>query len=338
MHAQISATTYRALGILWVLLAALPWIAPNNYWLNLGTLWLTNLLLIASLNLLMGYSGQISLAHGAFYGIGAYVSGVLGAKYGVSPWIGLPVALVATGVVAFAVGWPTLRLRGHYLAMATLGFNAIASVLFVEFRDWTGGPNGLVNIPPYTLFGVKLDSDRSFYFLALIAVGIALVLLLNLLDSRTGRALRALSTAEVGAQCMGVDVHRYKILVFVVSAMFAALAGCLYAHHNAFVSPESFDFMVSTMLVVMVALGGTGHWWGAFLGALIYTVLPEVLRSFGDLELLIFGVSLILVLLFFPRGMGGALDLLCAKIAGLRSRGPGAKPPSADARGAGADS
>jgi branched-chain amino acid transport system permease protein len=314
MHAQISPATYRGLAVLWVLLAAVPWIAPNSYWLNMGTLWLTNLLLVASLNLLMGYSGQISLAHGAFFGIGAYVSGVLGAKYGISPWIGLPAALSATGLVALLVGWPTLRLRGHYLAMATLGFNAIASVLFVELRDWTGGPNGLVNIPPYVLFGMKLDSDRAFYFLALVGVGIALLLVLNLLDSRTGRALRALSTTEVGAECMGVDVHKYKILVFIVSAMLAALAGCLYAHHNAFVSPESFDFMTSTMLVVMVALGGTGHWWGAFLGALIYTVLPEALRSFGDLELLIYGVSLVLVLLFFPRGLGGGLDLLLARL------------------------
>ncbi len=324
MHAQISNATYRGLGLLWLVLAALPWIAPNSYWLNLGTLWLTNLLLVASLNLLMGYSGQISLAHGAFFGIGAYVSGVLSAKYGISPWIGLPAALASTGLVAFLVGWPTLRLRGHYLAMATLGFNAIASVLFVELRDWTGGPNGLVNIPPYVLFGVKLDSDRAFYFLALAAVGSALLLLLNLLDSRTGRALRALSTTETGAECMGIDVHKHKILVFVVSAMLAALAGCLYAHHNAFVSPETFDFMTSTMLVVMVALGGTGHWWGAFLGALVYTLLPEALRSFGDLELLIYGVSLVLVLLFFPRGLGGALDLLATRI----RRRPSAATPA----------
>ena len=328
MHAQISAATYRGLAVLWVVLAALPWVAPNSYWLNMGTLWLTNLLLVASLNLLMGYSGQISLAHGAFFGIGAYVSGVLSAKYGVSPWLGLPAALAATGQVAFLVGWPTLRLRGHYLAMATLGFNAIASVLFVELRDWTGGPNGLVNIPPYVLFGVKLDSDRAFYFLALTGVGIAMLLLINLLDSRTGRALRALSTTEVGAECMGVNVHKYKILVFVTSAMLAALAGCLYAHHNAFVSPESFDFMVSTMLVVMVALGGTGHWWGAFLGALVYTMLPEALRSFGDLELLVYGVSLVLVLLFFPRGLGGALDLLIERVRRRRGAAVPAKAGS----------
>ena len=314
MHSAIGPATYRGLAVLGVLLLVVPWIAPNAYILNLATLWLTNLLLVASLNLLMGYAGQISLAHGAFYGIGAYVSGVLGAKYGISPWIGLPVSLAVTGLVALVVGWPTLRLKGHYLAMATLGFNAIASVLFVELRDWTGGPNGLVNIPPYVLFGWKLDSDRVFFYFTLVVTFGCLVLLLNLLDSRAGRALRALSTAEIGAECMGIDVHWHKLLVFVVSAMFAALAGCLYAHHNAFVSPESFDFGVSVMLVVMVALGGTGHWWGAFFGALIYTALPELLRSVGDLEMLVFGVSLVLVLLFFPRGLGGALDWVLARV------------------------
>jgi branched-chain amino acid transport system permease protein len=313
MHSAIGPATYRGLAVLWTLLLVVPWIAPNNYILNLGTLWLINLILVASLNLLMGYSGQISLAHGAFYGLGAYVSGVLGAKYGVSPWLGMPAALAVTAAVALLVGWPTLRLRGHYLAMATLGFNAIASVLFVELRDWTGGPNGLVNIPPYVLFGWKLDSDRVFFYFTLVVAGICLVLLLNLLDSRAGRALRALSTAEIGAECMGIDVHGHKMLVFIVSAMMAALAGCLYAHHNAFVSPESFDFMVSTMLVVMVALGGTGHWWGAFLGALVYTALPELLRAVGDLEMLVVGISLVLVMLFFPRGLGGALDWVLAR-------------------------
>jgi len=324
VHSAIGPATYRGLAVLGVLLLVVPWIAPNAYILNLATLWLTNLLLVASLNLLMGYAGQISLAHGAFYGIGAYVSGVLGAKYGISPWIGLPVSLGVTGLVALVVGWPTLRLKGHYLAMATLGFNAIASVLFVELRDWTGGPNGLVNIPPYVLFGWKLDSDRVFFYFTLVVTFGCLVLLLNLLDSRAGRALRALSTAEIGAECMGIDVHWHKLLVFVVSAMIAALAGCLYAHHNAFVSPESFDFGVSVMLVVMVALGGTGHWWGAFFGALIYTALPELLRSVGDLEMLVFGVSLVLVLLFFPGGLGGALDLVLARF-GRRGAGERAR-------------
>ncbi len=320
MHAPITRNTYLGLGVLWLALLIVPGIAPNNYVLNLAILWLINLLLIASLNLLMGYSGQISLSHAAFYGLGAYVSGVLAAKFGVSPWLGLIAAVVITGATALIVGYPTLKLRGHYLAMATLGFNAIASVLFVELRGLTGGPNGLLNVPHYNLFGLALDTDASFFYFALAITGICLVLILNLLDSRTGRALRALSSAEIGAACMGIDVHRHKLVVFVVSTMLAAIAGCLYVHHNTFVSPESFDFIASTMLVVMVALGGTGHFWGAFLGALVYTALPELLRSVGDLEILIFGVSLILVLLFFPRGMGGGLDLLIDRWRGARKQ------------------
>lgn len=314
MHAAITRGTYLGLGALWLVLLVVPALTPNNYILNLAILWLINVLLIASLNLLMGYSGQISLSHAAFYGLGAYVSGVLAVKFGVSPWLGLIAALVLTGATALIVGYPTLRLRGHYLAMATLGFNAIMSVLFVELRDLTGGPNGLLNVPNYNLFGFAIDSDNAFYYFALVVVGIGMVLILNLLDSRIGRALRALSSAEIGAACMGIDVHRHKLIVFAVSAMLAAVAGCLYVHHNTFVSPESFDFIASTMLVVMVALGGTGHFWGAFLGALVYTALPELLRSVGDLEILVFGVSLVLVLLFFPRGMGGALDLLVARL------------------------
>ncbi|MGD9943240.1 MAG: branched-chain amino acid ABC transporter permease [Burkholderiaceae bacterium] len=328
MHARISSSSYAALAVVWLCLAAAPWLLPNSYLLNLFITGLINLLLISSLNLLMGYAGQISLAHAAFYGLGAYTSGVLSAKFGVSPWLGMAAAGLLTGVAAAAIGWPALKLRGHYLAMATLGFNAIVSVLFVELYGLTGGPNGLSNVPPLSLPGLSLQTDQSFYYFALVVVGVAMLLLLNLLDSRSGRALRALSSAEVGAACMGVDVHRYKVFVFVLSAMMAALAGCLYVHHNTFVSPESFEFGVSIMLVVMVALGGTGHFWGAFVGALVYTALPELLRAFGDFELLIYGLALVLVLLFFPRGAGGVIDWLVTR----RSRA--AAPSGAAARAA----
>ena len=186
MHGGITGATYKGLAVLGLLMLAAPWLAPNSFILNMVIQFLVNLLLIASLNLLMGYSGQISLAHAAFYGIGAYVSGVLAAKYGVSPWLGLVAALGITGATALLVGWPTLRLKGHYLAMATLGFNAIASVLFVELRDLTGGPNGLVNVPSYSLFGYSLAKDVPFYYFALAVTGACMLLMLNLLDSRTG--------------------------------------------------------------------------------------------------------------------------------------------------------
>jgi len=300
-------SNYRIFAVVWAALLLFPALAPNNFILNLGIAWFISLLLAGSLNLLMGYAGQISLSHAAFYGLGAYASGVLSAKFGVSPWLGLCAAIVLTGVAAFLIGWPSLKLRGHYLAMATLGFNVIMSVLFVELRGLTGGPNGLVGVPSLSLFGYEIGADIRFYLFAWFVVGLMMLLILNLLDSRMGRALRALSTSELAAGANGINVHIVKLGVFVISAVMAGIAGFLFIHLNNFASPENFDFVASVMLLVVVALGGTGTYWGPFLGALLHVVLPEALRAFADFEILVYGVSLVLVLLFFPGGLSGAI-------------------------------
>lgn len=309
--------SYIALAGIWALLLLFPLAAPNNFVLNLGISWFISLALAGSLNLLMGYAGQISLSHAAFYGLGAYASGVLSAKFGVSPWLGLCAAIALTAAAAFLIGWPSLKLRGHYLAMATLGFNVIMSVLFVELRDLTGGPNGLVGVPSLSLFGWEIGADIRFYLFAWIVVGLMMLLILNLLHSRMGRALRALSTSELAAKANGIDVHAVKLGVFVLSAVMAGIAGFLYVHLNNFASPENFDFAASVMLLVVVALGGTGTYWGPFLGALLHVVLPEALRAFSDFEILVYGISLVLVLLFFPGGLAGAV----AKLGRLFGRG-----------------
>lgn len=301
-----SRGSYLALAGIWMLLLLFPVITPNNFILNLGISWFISLLLAGSLNLLMGYAGQISLSHAAFYGLGAYASGVLSAKFGASPWLGLCAAIALTAAAAFLIGWPSLKLRGHYLAMATLGFNVIMSVLFVELRDLTGGPNGLVGVPSLSLFGWEIGADFRFYLFAWLVVGLMMLLILNLLNSRMGRALRALSTSELAAQANGIDVHAVKLGVFVLSAVMAGIAGFLYVHLNNFASPENFDFVASVMLLVVVALGGTGTYWGPFLGALLHVALPEALRAFSDYEILVYGISLVLVLLFFPGGLSGA--------------------------------
>jgi branched-chain amino acid transport system permease protein len=301
-----SRESYLALAGLWMVLLLFPLIAPNNFILNLGISWFISLLLAGSLNLLMGYAGQISLSHAAFYGLGAYASGVLSAKFGLSPWLGLCAAIALTAAAAFLIGWPSLKLRGHYLAMATLGFNVIMSVLFVELRDLTGGPNGLIGVPSLSLFGWEIGPDIRFYLFAWLVVGLMMLLLLNLLNSRMGRALRALSTSELAARANGIDVHAVKLGVFVLSAVMAGIAGFLYVHLNNFASPENFDFVASVMLLVVVALGGTGTYWGPFLGALLHVALPEALRAFSDYEILVYGISLVLVLLFFPGGLSGA--------------------------------
>jgi branched-chain amino acid transport system permease protein len=309
----------RHVGLVWLLFAAWPFIAGNDYVLSLGIFFFINLLLIGGLNLAMGYGGQISLCQAGFFGLGAYVSGALALKYGVAPLLGVLAALAGTALAAFVIGLPALRLRGNYLAMATLGFNAILSVLFNELVPLTGGPNGLAGIPPIGVAGIALDTAGRFFWLAWLAGGVLMVLLALLLASRAGRALRAVSGSEVAAASMGVDPFRRKLAAFMFSAACAGVAGALYAHFNQYASPETFSFSASVLLVVMVALGGWGHYWGPLFGAAVFTAVPELLRAFQDAELLVFGAGMLVVLLFLPGGLAGIGQRLRARIAGRTS-------------------
>jgi len=293
------------LGLLWFVMLAWPVIAPNEYVLSLGVMFFINLVLVASLNLVLGYAGQISLCHGAFFGLGAYVSGVLSVRYGITPAVGMLAAIAGTTVAAVLIALPTLRLRGHYLAMGTLGFNAILTVLFTELVPLTGGPNGLAGIAPLSIFGWELDTPMKFFFFAWFATGLVMLLILNLVAGRVGRGLRAIAGSEIAAGALGVDTFRFKVAAFALSAGYAGLAGAMYAHFNMYASPETFSFFTSVLLVVMVALGGWGSFWGPVFGALIYTAMPELLREFHDAELFMFGLCMIVVLLYLPGGVAG---------------------------------
>lgn len=295
----------RTVGIVWLLFAAWPFVAGNDYILSLGVFFFVNLLLIGGLNLVMGFGGQISLCQAGFYGIGAYVSGVLSVRYGVPPIAGVAIATAGAALSALIIGLPALKLRGDYLAMATLGFNAILTVLFNELVSLTGGPNGLANIPPIAIAGFKFDNAGRFFWLAWISGGVMMLMLALLLASRAGRALRAVAGSEIAAGSMGVDPFRVKLRAFMLSAAFAGLAGAFYAHFNQYASPETFSFATSVLLVVMVALGGWGHYWGPLFGAIVFTAVPELLRKFHDAELLVFGAGMIVVLLFLPSGIAG---------------------------------
>jgi len=300
----------RALALAWAILLAWPWLAPNDYLLSLGSSFFINLLLIASLNLLVGYAGQVSMAQAAFFGLGAYASGILTAQHGWSPWLGTAAAMVICPLAAVIVGLPTLRLRGHYLAMATVGLNVILSVFFVGLVGLTGGPNGLIGIPSFSLGGMDLGEPSKFYLLAWLVTGAVMLGLLFLTRSRAGRALRAIAASDIGAECMGIAVFRHKIAVFALCAAIAGLAGALYGHQNNFVSPDTFSFFTSVLLLVMVAIGGFGRYWGPFFGALIYTALPELMRAWHDTELLLFGAAMIVVVGFLPGGLAGGLARL----------------------------
>jgi branched-chain amino acid transport system permease protein len=310
--------TRSLLLVFFLALLAIPLLGFNDYVVSLGTSFLINLILIASLNVLIGYCGQISLGHAGFYGLGAYAAGILSAKLGLNPWLGLPVACLLSALAALVIGIPALRLKGHYLAMATLGFNAILAVLFDQLVSWTGGPNGLLGVKALALGNFALNTQARIFPLVWLCAGLVMLALLNLIQSRVGRAIRAIATSEVAAESLGIDALRYKLIVFVLTAATAGLAGSLYVESNLYASPESFGFSSSILLVAMVALGGWGRYGGAILGSLIYTGAPELLRTLQDAQLLIFGAGMIAVLLFFPGGLAGAGDSIARHWRGRR--------------------
>jgi len=308
----------RLLLLVWLAFLAVPFAAPNAYVVSLANLMLINVILIASLNLLMGYGGQISLGHAGFYGLGAYVSGALGVKLGFSAWIGLPAAALTTALAALVIGIPTLRLRGLYLSMATLGFNAILVIMFNRLIDLTGGPNGLLGVRPFALGGFALNTDNRQFPVAWLLSLLVMLAVGNLLRSRLGRALRAVATNELGAEAAGIDSFRTKLVIFVLTAGMAGIAGSLYVHINQYASPETFSVSNSILLVVMVAIGGSATYWGPLFGALIYTAVPQLLLEYEDVELMLFGLAMLVVLIALPSGLAGLPAALRRGLAGAR--------------------
>jgi len=300
-----------SLLILAGVILALPLGLGNSYYLNVLVFVGIYSLITIGLSLLMGYTGQISLGHAAFFGLGAYTSGVLSTKFGVSPWLALLAAIFVTGGIAFLIGAPALKLKGHYLAMATLAFGYIVFIVFNQASSLTGGPSGFGQIPRFRLGNFLLRSDVHYYYLVWTLVIVVLLVSLNIIHSRVGRALRSIHEGELTANIMGVNTAKYKIQVFVLSAVYASLAGSLYAHFITFLNPTPFGFHFSIVLVAMVAVGGMASVWGAMIGAALLTILPEYLRAFHDYDILIYGSILLVIMVFLPKGLfAGILSLI----------------------------
>ena len=263
------------------------------------------------LSILMGYAGQISLGHAAFFGIGAYVSAILTTQYGLNPWGCMLIGMAVAAAVALLVGAPSLKLRGHYLAMATLAFGVIVFIIFNEEIDWTGGPDGMGEIPGLSLFGFELDTVERYYYLVWSFVFAALIFTINIIQSQTGRALRAIHASETAANAMGVNITKLKIIVFIYSAILASLAGSFYAHYMNFINPSTFDLFFSIKLIIMIALGGMHEIWGAVIGAILITFLNfEWLHYFGEFEIIVYGAILLLVTIFLPHGLVGVPGII----------------------------
>lgn len=291
-------------------IGVLPWIAgrisPIGNYPDLIVFAGIYCLITIGLSLLMGYAGQISLGQAAFYGIGAYISGILTTQYGLNPWLCMLFGMMVSAVVAVLVGVPSLKLRGHYLAMATLAFGIIVFIVFNEEVEWTGGPDGMSGIPGLSLFGFEFDSTEKYYYLVWAFVFATFLFTTNVIQSRTGRALRAIHASAVASSAMGVEVSRYKIIVFVYSAILASLAGSLYAHYMNFINPSTFDLFFSIKLLIMISLGGMHDIWGAIIGAFLVTFLSfEWLHFFEEFEIIAYGIILLLVTIFLPHGLVG---------------------------------
>ena len=316
MHAATSASE-RGRGAVWgwvgdprrrgvLVLAAtitlLPSVLRNDYFYDVAILVALNAITCVGLNLLIGYAGQISLGHAGFFALGAYGTGILSARFDWPAWLSMPASVAAVALLAFVVGRPTLRLRGHYLAMATLGLGIIISIVLTTEDRFTGGPDGMA-VPPLVLFGIAVQGERVWYWIVGGALLLAVWFARNLIDSPIGRALRALHGSQVAAEAVGIDSARFKLRVFVISAMFAATAGALLAHYSGFITPARGSFMHSVELVIMVVFGGMASTFGAVVGAAVLTTLPQLLTVFKDYEMMVFGAVLVATMVFFPRGL-----------------------------------
>ena len=293
---------HAGLLILALVLAALPLALPNAFYFDVAIRIALNAVVVIGLNLLMGYTGQISLGHAGFYGLGAYASAVLTSHFNWPPLAALAAGALATGLLALLLARPVLKLKGHTLAMATLGLGIIISIVINNETQWTGGPDGLA-VPALSLFGAELAGEKSWYALAAALLLLVTWFALNLIDSPVGRALQAIHGSEIAARVVGVDTTRFKVRVFVLSAVIASVAGSVSAHYVGFITPNLAGFFHSIELVTMVVVGGMASVFGSIIGAALLTILPQLLSSFEGWETVVFGVILMATMIFMPKGL-----------------------------------
>ena len=283
-----------------------------EYFLHILVITGIYIILTLSLNLVVGYTGLAALGHAAFSCVGAYTSSLLALKYGVSPWLGLLIGACAAAVLGAVVGAPSLRLKGDYLALVTFGLGAIVYSIAKNWVAVTRGPMGLPGIPGFSIFGAEISAVWSYLILVAAFVALTYVVMRRIVSSPFGRILRAIRDDEVAALAMGKNVNKHKIIVFVVGAFFAGIAGSLYAHYITFIDPSSFTVMESIAVLLMVVFGGMGSLGGSFVGAAILVIFPEMLRFLGmpssvaaPLRQMIYGLLLITLMLKRPQGILG---------------------------------
>jgi branched-chain amino acid transport system permease protein len=311
----------RGFMLLALAVAVLPLLPVPDFWITQANYIGLYGIVCVGLILLTGVGGMTSFGQAAFVGLGAYATGYLSSQYGVSPWLGLLAGLLITGISAWLIGQITLRMSGHYLPLATMAWGLSLYFMFGNM-EWLGKYDGLSGIPSISLFGIALDSGRSIYWLIWVLALSVVLVSLNLLDSRPGRAIRSLKGGVSMAEAMGVDTARYKITAFVLAALFAALSGWLYAHFQRAVNPTPFGINMGIQYLMMAVIGGAAHVWGGLLGALIMTLLqdklkiwlPGLLGANGNIEIIVYGLILVLILQYAQEGLWPFLVKLTGRL------------------------
>ena len=289
------------------IIVVLPLLFPSAYYFRVAALVFIFAIAALGLNLLMGFAGQVSLGHAGFMGVGAYAVAIGPSELGIAPLFSFVLGAAFSALLAFVVGRPILRLRGHYLAVATLGFGVLLTIVFTNEAKWTGGPDGMA-VQQLAVINWTLRRVSTWYWVLAVSFLVSAVIALNLIDSPTGRALRAIHDSERAARVLGVDVAQKKLAVFVISAVYASVAGSFFALINGYVTPDVSGFLRSIELVAMVVLGGMGSIIGSLIGSAVLVILPQALTIFHDYEHAILGLTLMAVMIFLRRGIVPSLS------------------------------
>lgn len=291
-----------------LVLLPLPLLMPNAYQQYIVNVICINIILAVGLNIVKGFAGQVTVGHIAIAAIGAYSSAVLSTKFGLPFWLALPSAILIAGAAGAVVGIPSFRLEGAYLALATLGL-AESVRIFISATDYLGAAIGYQNIPPPYVLGVPLNTHASYYYLVLPLALVGMYFSFSILRSDIGRAFKALREDPLAAAATGIDVRKYKVIAFIISALYAGCAGSLLAHMTpGFIHPNSYTIMEMVTLLLMIVFGGIGHIWGGVIGAILVTIIHDFTRDYYQYQMLMFGGVIVLTVLYMPKGIGGLID------------------------------
>jgi len=294
--------------ITWLCLLPLPLFLMNTYTQFVVNVICINIILAVGLNIVKGFAGQVTVGHIALAAIGAYASAVFSTKVGLPFWVALPAAMLVTAFAGAIVGIPSFRLEGAYLALATLGLAESVRIV-ISGTEWLGAGIGYEGIPPPSIGGVSLGDHRSYYYIAMPLALLGLYFSFSILSSDIGRAFKALREDPLAAAASGVNVRKYKVIAFVISALYAGCAGSLQAHMSpGFLHPNSYTITEMVTLLLMVVFGGIGHIWGGVIGAILVTIIDDLTRDYYQYRMAMFGSVIVLTVMFMPRGIGGIID------------------------------